>query len=311
MFWRAFIAAMVVLNSNCHWGGEMRTLAIRLGVVLFGVTTLAGGRPAHAVDLRYPIFDTHVHYSEPAWSVYSPAEIIAKFDRAGVVRALVSSSPDDGTLALYKLAPTRVVPELRPYRDGVGSGNWTQDPFTPAYLAGRLAKTPYAGIGEFHLLDVRQVETPVVRKVIEFALERNILLHVHSDAEVINALFAAEPRLNIVWAHAGLGDPPEVIGPTLDAHKNLWADLSIREFDLLRSGGRLDPVWRTLLMRHADRFMVGSDTWITAQWYSYDEIRETNRLWLAQLPENVARAIAYRNAVKLFGTGGHEILSAE
>ncbi len=288
----------------------MKTSTVSLGAGLFSAALLVCASPVRAVDARYPIFDTHVHYSEPAWSVYSAMEIIAKFDRAGVVRALVSSSPDDGTLALFKLAPTRVVPELRPYRGAVGSGNWTLDAETPAYLEGRLAKTKYAGIGEFHLLGVQQVATPVVKKVIEFAIERDILLHVHSDADVINALFAAEPRLNIIWAHAGLSDPPEVIGPTLDAHRNLWADLSIREFDLL-NGGRLDPVWRALLMRHADRFMVGSDTWVTAQWDGYDEILATNRLWLAQLPVEAARAIAYQNAVKLFGTGGHQILSAD
>ena len=40
---------------------------------------------------RLPIFDTHVHYKEPAWEVYPPDTIIDLLKNTGVVKALVST----------------------------------------------------------------------------------------------------------------------------------------------------------------------------------------------------------------------------
>ena len=63
-----------------------------------------------------PIFDAHMHYSRSAWNVFDAKAVVRKMDTAGVTGALVSSTPDDGTLALARAAPARFVPELRPYR---------------------------------------------------------------------------------------------------------------------------------------------------------------------------------------------------
>ena len=76
--------------------------------------------------------------------------------------------------------------------------------------------------------------------------------------------------------------------------------MSYRESDILRGGG-LDPAWKKLLLRHADRFMVGSDTWVNGQWANYGSIIAQNRAWLALLPRREAEMIAYRNAEGLFG----------
>ena len=63
-----------------------------------------------------PIFDAHIHYSHDAVE-YVPPEEVAKILRdAGVKKALVSSSDDDGTQKLKAAAPEIVVPALRPYR---------------------------------------------------------------------------------------------------------------------------------------------------------------------------------------------------
>ena len=59
---------------------------------------------------RLPIFDTHVHYKEPAWEVYPPDAIIALLKNSGVLKALVSSTPDEGTRMLYNQDPERIVP---------------------------------------------------------------------------------------------------------------------------------------------------------------------------------------------------------
>lgn len=43
------------------------------------------------------------------WSSYSPDAILALFDKTRVRKAIVSSTPDDGTLRLYEKAPDRVM----------------------------------------------------------------------------------------------------------------------------------------------------------------------------------------------------------
>lgn len=67
---------------------------------LLSVLLLAGACvPALAADL--PIFDAHIHYSHDAWESVPPKEAIAILRKAGVKRALVSSSNDEGTQNLY------------------------------------------------------------------------------------------------------------------------------------------------------------------------------------------------------------------
>ena len=90
-------------------------MTARGSLVSFAVALLLVGGPRPAAA-QYPVFDAHIHYSRPDWDAYPPERALALLARAGVRRALVSSTPDDGTLKLYERAPTVVVPFLRPYR---------------------------------------------------------------------------------------------------------------------------------------------------------------------------------------------------
>jgi len=271
-------------------------------MALVGLGLIALAAPAVAADARLPIFDTHVHYSRDAWGTYDPGAIVAALAAAGVPRALVSSTPDDGSLKLVGADPDRFQPVLRPYRAGVGPGNWFDDPDTPDYVARRLGRARYLGIGEFHLFDAAAAGRPQVKALAAMAVARDIVLHVHAGAEPVRALFAVEPRLKVLWAHAGMTTPPETIGALLDAHEELSAELSFRAGDIA-PGGRLDPAWRALLVRHADRFMIGTDTYVTPRWEIYGGLVDEHRRWLAQLPPAVAAAIAHGNAERRFGAG--------
>lgn len=257
--------------------------------------------PAPAAD-RLPIFDAHVHYSDAAWPAYEPAAILNILEAAGVARALVSSTPDDGTLKLLAAAPERIVAELRPYRGAIHAGNWFQDAQGLAYLEARLAKGVYRGIGEFHLHDVAAAEAPLVAAVARLAAARGLIVHVHSDASPVRALYSAAPGLKVLWAHAGMSEGPDRVGEMLDTHANLCTELSFRAHDIA-PGGVLDAAWRALFLRHRDRFLVGSDTYTTSRWGEYAALIGEHRRWLAQLPQDVARAIAYGNAVRLYGAG--------
>ena len=274
--------------------------AIRAAAVT--LTAMALPTPCVAADDALPIFDTHIHYSRPAWGPYSPRAILETLDAADVARALVSSTPDDGTLKLYREDADRIVPILRPYRDGADPSHWFRNQQVLEYVAARLQRGVYRGIGEFHLFDESEAGTPQIRRLVGMAVARDIVLHVHCGAGPVRALFAIDPKLKILWAHAGMSEPPEVIGELLDRYPRLWTELSFRAADVAPDG-RLDPAWRSLFLRHPDRFMIGTDTYVNSRWEVYRELVEEHRRWLAQLPRNVAEAIAYGNAARQFGAG--------
>jgi Amidohydrolase len=248
-----------------------------------------------------PLFDAHVHYKEPAWGPYPPATIVEMMDKSGVAMALVSSTPDEGTIKLWKYAPSRIVPELRPYHGQAGSSNWTKVPGMFDYLVKRLNDYPHEGIGEFHLHNVDPGDEALLRKISELAISKNIYIHVHSGKEPVELLFSLEPKLKIIWAHAGMSEPAETVEEMMATYKTLYADTSFREGDILTPQGTIDPAWRRVLERFPDRFMVGSDTWVNAQWDSYGEIMSINRRWLSQFSRPIAEKIAFRNAERLFG----------
>jgi len=262
------------------------------GLLLSGLL----GVTAPAQEL--PIFDAHIHYNRSDWDVLPPGQVLAVLDQAGVQRALVSSTPDDGTLQLYAAAPQRIVPFLRPYRTQEDMGSWPTDPAVQAYVEERLKRGIYKGIGEFHL-SATQAEAPTVRRCAELAAQQRLFFHAHVDDVTVAKLLRLYPQVRILWAHAGMSAPATTVGRLLEQSANLWVELSMR-FDVA-SGGRLDPAWQTVFLKYPDRFMVGTDTWITSRWDDLVPGMQSVRGWLNQLPRDVAERIAYRNAERLFG----------
>lgn len=276
----------------------MFALAVGIGV---GPTESQSADPIGRAIETVPIFDAHMHYKKEAWDDFPAATVIELMDKSGVAMALVSSSPDDGTIRLWQHAPARIVPEVRPYHGDYGASNWTGAPGMEAYLRTRMAKYPHRGIGEFHLHRVDPKDEPLLRAVARLAASHKALIHVHSDAAPVHMFFRFDPNLTVLWAHAGMTEPPETIGPMMDRYPRLLADTSYRESDILAGDGKIDPAWRRLIERHPGRFLVGSDTWINGQWEQYGELIAMNRQWLAAFPRAIAEKIAYRNAEKLFG----------
>ena len=255
-----------------------------------------------------PIFDTHVHYNEPAWQTFPPETVITILDQNQVVLALVSSSPDDGTLALWEHSPERIIPELGPYHGDWTNLNWMSNDGMADYLTDRLAERDYAGIGEFHVSALDGADLELLGVIARKAEALGIPVHIHSSAEPVRYFFEVAPELTVIWAHAGIPAPPIVVPPVqpaeigemMDSYPRLYADTSLRNPFILSEDG-IDPAWEELLIRHADRFMVGSDTFRNSQWELYGTIIEGSRSWLALLPRTVAEKIANGNALALFG----------
>jgi hypothetical protein len=281
------------LNLWCRVLSKASILVFLLLTVLLGPAVA----PGYAQDL--PIFDAHIHYSQSDWAVLTPDQALAILDRAGVRRALVSSTPDDGTLKLYEKAPQRIVPFLRPYRNRQDMLTWHSDPAVQTSVEERLTRGIYKGIGEFHLVMADQAEASVVKRCAELAVQHQIFLHAHVDDAAVEKLLQLYPQAKILWAHAGMSASAPTVSGLLDRFPRLWVELAMRTD--VASGGRLDPEWRAVFLRHPERFMVGTDTWVTSRWEALGEGMQVVRGWLGELPREVAEQIAHRNAERLFG----------
>ena len=268
-------------------GSRKRAPLAALAIALWFVSS-----PAYA---ETPLADVHIHYSHDAWDMLPPEAAVQALRDAGLSRAFVSSSSDDGTLKLYAIAPDLIVPVLRPYRRRGEIGTWIDDPTVVDMVSARLNKQRYAGIGEFHVFGA-DADKPVVRAMVRLAKEHRIFLHAHSDAEAVDRIFLQDPDARVLWAHSGF-DPPDVVAAMLRKHQNLWADLAFRSEHAY--GGKVDPAWRAVFLEFPDRFMIGTDTFAPERWRYVEAHAEWTRGWLKDLPPDVAENIGRRNAERL------------
>ena len=257
------------------------------------VATAVAGDEKEVSDL--PIFDAHIHYSHDVWEAIPPADAIRRLREAGVERALVSSSSDEGTQRLYQADPTFVVPSLRPYRKRGTIDTWMYDETLIPYLEQRLETFRYAAIGELHI-NGEQAKTQVMREIIRLAKQHQLILHVHSDAEAIRLIFEQYPEAHILWAHAGF-EQAATVSTLMDEQPNLMADLSFRTE--IYQNGRFFPDWQQLLVKHSDRFLLGIDTYQPQRWLQINNVMLWQRELLAALPGDVARKIAYDNSQRI------------
>jgi hypothetical protein len=275
-------------------------LVVMLDFLGFGVTRAADS-PTKAGAL--PIFDAHIHYAHDAFEPVPAPQLIDLMRRAGLRRALVSGamapgSIEDGALKLHALAPDLIIPSLRPYRKREDLPTWFKDPEILRELEARLKKHRYAAIGEFHLYG-EGADTPVIQSIVKLARQYNMLLHAHSDKDAIERLIKHDPRVKILWAHAGFAEPA-VVAEMLATHKNLWADLAFRTD--MGSDGEVDPQWLALFKRFPDRLMVGTDTFTLERLHYIGEHARFSRSWLRAMPADLAERIAYRNGEALLSS---------
>jgi hypothetical protein len=268
----------------------------RAAATVLCVLSVSGPWAAAASAAELPIFDAHVHYSHDAAAQMPAKEAAAILRKAGLKRALVSSSGDAGTQALLAEAPDIVVPSLRPYRTRGELGTWTQDDSVVGFIEDLLQRHRYAAIGEFHLYGA-DADRPVPRRMVALAKQHGLVLHAHSDADAIERLFVQDPQARILWAHSGF-DRPEQIAALLRKHKQLWCDLAFRSEH--GGAGKVPAEWRALFTEFPDRFTVGTDTFTPERWHYIGEHANWTRAWLADLPAPLAERIAWRNAEALF-----------
>ncbi len=328
-----------------------------LSLVLAG---LAGWAGSAAAQYRGPLFDAHLHYNDEACvhdAQPSPgcphplADVLDRMQRNGVRAIVANSRPNDGTRALAqardatRAAGVTVVPFVRLYRNRADYNNWFRDPSIAAMVDAELARGtpagPYRGLGEFHLYDSANADSPVARQLMKLAAEKGLVVLAHVDDVAIEMLMAhvtlpapevperggqADPPpgrpkadqpprgaatreaaerggFSLIWAHTGIGGSPvERVDALMAKFPSLRGELSYRP-GLTCGDGVLCPEWRALLLKHPDRFLIGSDTWVNQRWLYYDELMQGYRAWLGTLPADVASKIAWDNGARLFGLG--------
>ena len=285
-----------------------------LVLVLVLVLGLAGGTPTAAraqTPYAGPLFDAHLHYNDEAQGPHPLADVLGRMQRSGVRAIVANSRPNDGTQSLAsareatRAAGVTVVPLVRLYRNRADYSGWFNDEsiyeMVHKELAAGTAAGPYRGIGEFHLYDSANADGAVARKLMQLAQARELVVLAHVDDVAIDKLFAHAPRAKLVWAHTGIGGANvERVRELFERHPTLFGELSYRP-GLTADNGRLSPAWRALLLRYPQRFMVGSDTWVNARWQYYEGLMQEARVWLGDLPADVARRIGWDNGARLFG----------
>ena len=246
------------------------------------------------------IFDSHLHYGAEDTQALSTAEVLRIFDRNQVTHALISSTPDAGTQALYQAAPERIIPFLNLYLSLKEKGRWGDNPEIIQRLQQGLKTGIYQGIGEFHLFKEDR-NSPVLRELVAIAKAQNLKLQVHGDAEIVDEIFAQAPNSIILWAHLGTQPEPQFLAKMLQKHPhNLYIDTTVRDAEFVDAQGKLKAEWRDFFTTHANKILVGVDTFSVNRWHNFDAVVAQIRHWLGQLPPEVAHQLAYENARGLF-----------
>lgn len=286
------------LKRWLHGAGRFfrRTLFGR-ALVFASLPLLLLGIAFYQPDYHPPIFDAQVHYNEEAWKRVPVEAIINGVEEMNIPWLLVGSTPNLGTWKLWEADPDRVIPMLVPHDSPEDRFYWHENPAIIDFIEYEIRTRPYRGIGEFHLYDA-QADSDVVRRMVELAVERKLVLHARSDPSALHQLFRMGPSLRILWAHAGINAQPDLIETMLGRYPNLWLEISHR-LDIAPRG-TLKPEWEALMLRYPERFMLGSGTYRSHYWYKVRTYMAEYRGWLRDLPIEVAERIAYRNGLELF-----------
>jgi predicted TIM-barrel fold metal-dependent hydrolase len=274
------------------------TLARRLAAALL----LALTAQSPAVATQAPLFDAHVHYRDTMADAVPPQDAARHLAEAGVDGALILATDATTFRRLSDASGAHLFPFLDLSRRLGRKTDWMHAEDLVQRARQALAAeggVEWDGIGELHIR-AKDRFAPAFEALLHLAAERGLPLMIHGDPAVIDHAYTVEPEVRIIWAHAGTYAYPPLLDDYLTRHPNLMADLSMRNPTLTDDEGRLREAWFELLTRHADRFLVGMDTFSVNRWTEYGRIVAATRGWLADLPPEVADALGCENARRLF-----------
>jgi len=297
-------------------------------LVFFAISSLIGyflfggfGKYAGPV-YQGSLIDAHNH---PPVDPPSPDIMRKQLDDAGINKIVLFNNRK--VLDLYKALTDRIIPFYYPEKSYE----------TPDQLSAPLAtfeealQKGYLGIGEVSLRHEPPFETNVpadsdnVKKIIDLAVKYDIPINIHQDShfDELERLLSYNPKAKIILAHTGEGISLSTfwrVKTLLDKYPNLSMDLSTltrsyHHFDakqlnrtdtsglpipvyLTKVNGEINPLWKYLLEKYADRLMIGGDDYI----YDVDNLKteaDSFRVILGQINQDAAEKIAYKNILRL------------
>lgn len=247
-----------------------------------------------------PIFDAHLHYDNEHAKTFTPPQILEILQRNNIACALISSTPNEPTQALYAAAPQTIIPFMSIYETLREKGRWGDNPEVISRVQAALKTGAYRGMGEFHLFK-QDKDSAVLKELVQIAQQNKLMLQVHGDAQVIEQIFKQAPNITILWAHLGTRPEPKFLHSMLQKYPNhLYIDTTVRDGEIVDKHGKLKSEWRAFFTQNASRLLVGVDTFSVNRWVTFDKVMTDIRHWLGQLPPDVADKMAYQNAAGLF-----------
>ncbi len=188
-----------------------------------------------------------------------------------------------------------------------------------------LAAREIVGIGELFVNNGKthpdgkrgiklKIDGPAIRALFDLAVKYEAFLafHMESDSdslEQLETLAASNRAGRIILNHCGVMASAGTIDRLMSAHPNIFCEVSSRYDPTIPGvlGGAVAIFdrftirggWKDVIVKHADRFMVGTDA--GGQDGVYEQaIRNVRSGLLANLPPETAQAVAYGNAKRLF-----------
>jgi hypothetical protein len=263
------------------------------------------------------------HNTFPA-NLPSPDVARKQLDEAGIDKIVSMGSSDE--FNLYQVLPDKIIPFYRYYQESTpGKMSLPTTDFEKALQKG------YLGIGEISLRHEPPDETNIpadsneVKEIIDLAVKYDVPVNIHQNGhfDELERLLSYNPKAKIILAHAGEGISLSTfwrVKTLLDKYPNLSMDLSTltrsyHHFDakrlnrtdtsglpipvyLTKVNGEINPLWKYLLEKYADRLMIGGDDYI----YGVNNLKteaDSFRVILGQINQDAAEKIAYKNILRL------------
>ncbi|OYU69956.1 MAG: hypothetical protein CFE28_08065 [Alphaproteobacteria bacterium PA2] len=277
-------------------------------------TLISSALAQPAAPLR--LVDAHTHVMVEN---LDPEDEIARLQKAGLSRVVLMHVDVDSLRKLAAAHPGFVIPSLGVARPTVKGLQLDRD--TGPKMARERAAGRVCGFGEIPGFVFS--DSPDLDAVYAAAEVQGTPINLHFDlaragaTETLEKAMTAHPKARFVLAHLGWTAGPQVISRLLDAHPNMYTDLSIRfdavgslpwrnnglDLSILTKDGEIPPDWRAVMTRHPDRFLFAMDINSFGPRYTImDDLIATGRKALAPLPEAVRNAIAYANTERLYGS---------
>ncbi len=289
----------------------MRKLFLTIAAVACAASVRA---LAAAAETPLTFVDAHTHLMVEN---LTPDEEIALLKKAGISRVVLMHNEPEVIADMARKHPGFVIPSLslnRPTPKSVRLDENTGSLMTKLYADRAICSYGEMSGGDF------STNSESVRAIYAAAAASGAPVNLHVDlakpenVAAVEAALSAYPKMHLVLAHLGWTAGPDLIGRLLDAHPNLYTDVSIRldspgslpwrnngrDLSILRADDTLQPEWRALIERHPDRFLFAMDINSFGLRYTMTEdLVSTARKALAPLPRKIQDAVAHGNIERL------------